>query len=508
MLVKIGPAMLVVVACLILAYTVEALERVRPWKPGDPVPFWNVLGRPFESEATVVAQEHAEIVDAVADEILAAEEPLLPPARQEEAPIAEMDLGPTLPPYRPSPDDDKEVVQPLELFSGHELDRFFSSLARSDAKIAGAVTHVVHWGDSAIGLDGIPSAIRRRMQNRFGDSGHGFHLMSPPNTSYRHAEVRFSHNGGWSHCFIIQKCRKDGHYGLGGATFRSTGGAQSTFAPHPERSSGRVSKMEVWYAAQPGGGRLRLVVDGGEKIFVDTDAETLEDRFYTFELEDGMHDLEVRAAGGRVRVYGVTLERDAPGVVWDGLAFVGAFTNRMLEYDEDHLRTQLEHRSADLAVFTFGGNDMIRNMTMEQYVEEYRQVIARVRAARPQIDCLIMAPLDHGVRKGVRIVTRPIVPKMVEAQRVVARTEGCAFFDTFTAMGGEGSAGRWFKRKPRLMSGDLGHATHNGHQVIGELFYRALLRAYIDYRERMEAQGGIPVDAGTASTAPEPPRRR
>ena len=491
---KIAQAMLVVVLGLVAVYTVPELQFARPWNPGQPVPFWNVVGRPFEGEEVQQAQERAAEVDAVAQEVLAAEEPMPPPVKAEPE-VVEPEPQQKLPAFEPREGDDKDVVQSLELPNGNELDRFFESLARSEASLAGSTTRVAHWGDSAIGVDGIPSAIRRRMHNRFGDAGHGFHLMAPPNTSYRHSEVDFSHNERWRRCFIIHKCRPDGHYGLGGTTFRSTGGAKSTFAPHPERSSGRVSKMEVWYAAQPTGGRLRLRIDDGEEVVVETQAEVLEDRFHTFELPDGMHELQVEAAGGgEVRVYGVTLERDSPGVVWDGLALVGAFTNRMLEFDDEHLRAQLEQREPNLAVFMFGGNDMVRRISMKKYAQEYRQVVRKLRSARPDMDCLIMAPLDHGERRGVQIVSRPVVARMVKAQRQVAESEGCAFFDTYAAMGGEGSAGRWFKRRPRLMSGDLGHATRRGHQVIGELFYRALLEAYVAYRQKMDAQGGIMVE--------------
>ncbi|MCA9663325.1 MAG: hypothetical protein KC486_33655, partial [Myxococcales bacterium] len=198
---------------------------------------------------------------------------------------------------------------------------------------------------------------------------------------------------------------------------------------------------------------------------------------------------------GEVRLYGVTMERELPGVVWDGMAQIGAFTNRMLEFDAAHLKAQLDHREADLAVFMFGGNDMIRKIKMSTYEGEYREVIKHVKGARPEMDCLVMAPLDHGVRDGARIMSKPVVERMVKAQRAAAEAEGCAFFDTWTAMGGDGSAGRWFKRKPRLMGGDLGHATGKGHQVIGELFYRALLAAYIDYRKRTDKDAA---DAGAA----------
>ncbi len=487
---SVGPAMIVTVAGLILAYSVPALEFARPWKPGDPVPFWNVLGRPFEEPAPEGEKENIEAIEAVAQEVLAAEPPK-PPVDREPQEVIELEEGDTLPPYVARPGDDAEVVQAIELFEGDELDRFFTALAHSDAGVADAITRVVHWGDSAIGVDGIPGAIRQRMQARFGDSGHGFHLMAQPNSSYRHREVEFSHNESWRKCFIIFKCSEDGRYGLGGTTFRSRGGAQSSFRPHQERSGGKVSKFEVWYAAQPKGGVFTVRVDGGERTRVSTLAEEIEDRWYTVEVEDGDHKFDVRAAGeGSVRLY--------------GLAQIGAFTNRMLELDAEHLKAQLGHRQPDLAVFMFGGNDMQRKMKMSTYEAEYREVIKHVVGARPEMDCLVMAPLDHGEHAGARVISQPVVSRMVAAQRAAAKAEGCAFFDTWSAMGGEGSAGRWFHRKPRLISGDLSHATGKGHQVIGELFYRALVHAYVRYRTGGEDGAGSTGDGEeTGSTGAE-----
>ena len=481
MLVQIGPAMATVLACLIAVYVVPDLAFMRPWTNDEPRPFWNVTERPFQDQ-TVVAEkeEKVERVDNIAREALQDEpEPVIVAERE----VVEVEPGDTLPAYVPHPDDEKEVDQSMELFEGHELDRFFASLARTDASLEGAITRVVHWGDSAIGVDGIPGAIRKRLQARFGDAGHGFHAMAPPNTSYRHKGVEFSHNDNWGLCFIIQKCRSDGHYGLSGANTYSSGGAQSSFAPDDKHSSGHVSRFDLYYAARPRGGKIKLVVDDQEPVYIDTASETLENRFHAIEVEDGYHELTVRASGGgRVRVFGVTLERDGPGVVWDGLALVGAFTRRLLEYDPEHLRAQLERRQPQLAVFTFGGNDMIRDISMATYTQEYREVIQRVKTARPDMDCLVMSPLDHGQRKGVRIESLPVVSRMVEAQRQAAKAEGCAFFDTYMAMGGEGSAGRWYKKNPRLVGGDLSHVTHSGQIVVGEMFYRALMEAYVAYR--------------------------
>jgi lysophospholipase L1-like esterase len=484
MLGNVGPAMVVLVLCVIAAYAVPTLHETRPWQPGDPLPFWNLIGRPFDEDVSEQAQEKLAKVDELAREALAEEDP--GPVVEPEREVIEVDPGDQLPAYEPHPDDGKAVEQSIQFFTGHELDSFFESLARSDEAIAGSVTRVMQWGDSAIGTDGIPGAIRRRMQARFGDSGHGFHLIAPPNKSYRHKEVEFKHNEGWGHCFIIYKCRKDGFYGLGGTTFRSAAGGESWFAPSEKHSSNRVAKFDLYYAAQPRGGKLRLRVDKEPAVVIETGAEQLETRFHSLDVPDGHHELSVRAiGGGRVRLFGVTMERTTPGIVWDGLALIGAFTNRLGELNEEHLRATLERRDADLAVFMFGGNDMTRTtMKMENYEAEYRAVVQLVKRADPDLACLIMSPLDHAQRDGSRITSLPIVPKLVEAQRAVAEAEGCAFYDTYAAMGGEGSAGRWFRQKPRLIGGDFSHATTKGHVVIGEMFYRAMLEAYVAYRKQ------------------------
>ena len=72
------------------------------------------------------------------------------------------------------------------------------------------------------------------------------------------------------------------------------------------------------------------------------------------------------------------------------------------------------------------------------------------------------------------------------SHRIDLNHDGSFFLDTWSAMGGEGSAARWYRHKPRLIGGDLSHATHNGHAVVGEMLYRSLMEAYVDYRERTD----------------------
>ena len=87
---------------------------------------------------------------------------------------------------------------------------------------------------------------------------------------------------------------------------------------------------------------------------------------------------------------------------------------------------------------------------MDQYERDCSEVVRRIRTSLPEASILFMAPMDRGTRgPGGAIITRPTIPRLVAYQRRIAAETGCAFFDTFTAMG-EGTAARWFERRPRL----------------------------------------------------------
>ena len=486
---KIGTAMATLVALILATYIVPALQFARPWTPEDPVPFWNLVGRELLGEGAAIDRESQELEVAQAMAEAARIDDETPVADREVVePLPAADEG-GRPAYRPHEDDQAEVPHALEMPSPTALDPFFEELARTEAGYAGAIPRVVHWGDSVVANDNVTSTLRVLMQRRFGDAGHGFHLLAKPNASYRHRGVRFKDGEAWSRCYIINDCRKDGLYGLGGTTVWSAGGARSVLSTAKEWPVGRkVSRYELWYLAEPGAGRVRLTVDDQEPQFVELSSDERRDGWHVLEVEDGAHTLEVRAAGGgRVRLFGVVMERDVPGVVWDGMAQLGAFTDRMLNFDEQHIRSQIEHRDPGLLVFQFGGNDLqLKESKLEWFKARFTEVLTRFRGEDERRPCLVISPVDHGMRSGGRIRSVPNMERITQAQREVALAQGCAFYDTRAAMGGEDSVARWRRATPPLISGDLAHLTNDGQKALGRMVYLALMQEYRAYRQRMD----------------------
>jgi lysophospholipase L1-like esterase len=404
---------------------------------------------------------------------------------------------PQLPSFTPEPGDDVVPHQPIEDPSGVALDYFYRALTDVDEGQAGTMARVLHLGDSTLGLDGIPHAIRKRMQQRFGDGGAGLVLLKRYSLSYKPASVKFSGGDSWTHCYIAYQCRGDGRYGIGGLIVSASSGASTSIATlaSDQPVGTQFSRAEIWYAASPIGGTIAVELDGKLARSIDSKTPEIEgggqsivDRWETLTVDPGPHSLKVSAAGnGKSRIYGVVLETDGPGVVWDSTSMIGAFTKRLLAWDREHIAAQVEHRDPALIVFTYGGNDLRRivagTLDEDTYVAEAGAVIELVRAGKPEASCLVTSVIDHG-RSGTYDVKPEHVAIMVAAQRRLASERGCAFFDTWNAMGGPGSIRKWLSASPKLAEPDLKHLNHRGRELMGQWIHEALLAGYVSYRQR------------------------
>ncbi len=463
------------------------LDRFRAWGPGE-VPLgslWESWGqRSFRGLSGSVGQGSSRGVDpgalgdAVEKELQGSNSGLVSTGTDGGG----SERGPgLLPPalrIAPSEYDGVEV----EIENPGALRPFFDRLKRTGQGHR-ELTRVAHYGDSSIATDLITHTVRRRLQTRFGDGGHGFVLVHRGSMPYGHRDIQHR-SSGWELRQLVASQDRLGLYGYGGVAFLALEGAQLTVGSDVDAPVGkRVSLFQVYYRRDGRGGKLAYWVDGGEKQVLDTRGET-GDAVHSIAVEDGDHSLRMRySGGGRVRLYGVVLERPGPGVVYDSLGLVGARARRLLNFDGPHFRGQLAKRSPDLVVLGFGGNEADDPLKrMQDYVEVFGRVIDRVRRDKPGRACLVMAPLDqaHRDRFG-RVVTMETVPFIVESQRAAARAKGCAFYNTFEAMGGDGAMARWSRARPRLALTDYRHATPAGYEVIGGLYYRALLKAFAEY---------------------------
>jgi lysophospholipase L1-like esterase len=397
------------------------------------------------------------------------------PERTPPSPLIARIPEPIVPPRLPR----QASTKPLLDDSDGGLDHFYQSLDRTERREPDSITHIVHYGDSPTTADLITGDVRALLQQRFGDAGHGFILVAKPWAWYQHRTVSLS-DSGWQILPASHFEARDGFFGLGGVSFTATEPARTRIILDDPGQS----RFDLYFLRQPDGGRIAISASGLEVTTIDTQGERTEPGFAPFSVEGGASELELQTEG-RVRAFGITAEKPVPGVVYDSLGLNGASITVLTRmFNQQHWAAELRHRNPDLVVINYGTNEADFGAFIDRgYEKELREAIRRIRGALPQASILIMSPMDRGQRNGLGdIETMETIPRIVDIQRRVALDTGCAFFDTFTAMGGTGTMARWYNAQPRLVSADLIHPVPAGGKRIATIFVREIEAGLARYR--------------------------
>jgi len=380
----------------------------------------------------------------------------------------------------------------IEDADGHSMDHLHAALARA-ARGEGQA-RLLFWGASHTASDLYTGYLRRALQARFGDAGHGFVLPVQPWRSYRQDGVRVESNRTrWEPHRIRAHSRDEDRFGVAGVyieTDRAGAFGRVSTADHGDIGQ-HVGIFDLYYLEQPEGGSFDVYIDGRRQRRIRTRADSARDAYATFHVEDGAHSFEVRANGtGKVRIFGVAMERERPGVVVDTLGINGARARSQLLWNDETYRDQLARRRPDLVVLAYGTNESGDDSPIERYEQKLRQVLTRVREVVPEASCLLIGPSDRPLKieDGV-FEDRPRTAQVVEVQRRVAIELGCGFYDLVAFQGGPLSMLEWSAADPPYGAPDHIHYTRRGYQRLGQTLLEALMDGY----------------SGPASSAPAAP---
>jgi len=176
-------------------------------------------------------------------------------------------------------------------------------------------------------------------------------------------------------------------------------------------------------------------------------------------------------------------------VIYNSLGLNGGQVQVVVRYfDKAQWAAELQHEAPDLVIVNYGTNESLYADYIERYYPgELRDVIRRIQSAVPRASVLVMSPMDRGQRDSSgQIVTPAALPRLVEVQRQVASETSCAFFNTFQAMGGEGTMGRWYESQSGLVSADFMHPLPAGARRVGVLLYQALESGFRQFKAKQQ----------------------
>jgi len=361
------------------------------------------------------------------------------------------------------------------------LRRWFTALRK--AATGQGVARALHYGDSTIASDGLARTVRARLVARFGDAGPGYVSAGFTPTWNERSDVASTRGGDWSYRTLLFGGAQ-GRYGLGGIVGLVRSGASVRL--HAVGADGQPvaqRHLELWYQAGQGYGALQVAIDGAQRPREEAAADHTQARRSVWDAPTPFTEVRLTATGGTVPLYGVVLETGAPGATWESLGVTGVGSKSFTTWAGPELAEELALRDPDLLVVQLGGNEAGFPVLTVGDGAGYRPIfgdaLRLLRQGAPDAACLVLSPLDQGERDADTGVARSRrgMPNLVAQQRAEALDQGCAFWSSWQAMGGEGASVSWASRRG-LSAGDLVHLSPGGLAILGDRLADALLAAF------------------------------
>ncbi len=340
------------------------------------------------------------------------------------------------------------------------------------------VVRIAFFGDSYVEGDIITADVREQLQELYGGQGVGFVPFGNPLAISRPTVAHTFE--GWQNYNLIYK--KNSPEELHEKFFVS--GTVSVPEEDGQASSHYKGARFRKHIGQWSRARLIFINDGGSVLDIAVN-DSIRKQFRpdsSAQVQQinlsggGMRSLDVKVGeGGGFVGYGVVLD-GSRGVAVDnyairsnsGIAFFG--TDR-------GINTQIGRMLGyDLVVLQWGLNAMDPAVTnYDNYGISLRRVINYVKACFPQSAIVVMGVGDRATQRDGEFVTMEAVGAMIAVQKAAAEACGVAFWDTFEAMGGEGSMAGFVERQ--WAAKDYMHLSYGGGRYIATRFVQALLDA-------------------------------
>lgn len=417
--------------------------------------------------------------------------PPAPPASPDRTPGCEPEHAEP-PPLIESPID---VAVPPIVDPDGSMAPFYERVAELIRGRAGDHVRIAVFGDSNMTMDWMTGEMRRTLQARYGDGGHGYVALARPWRWYKHMDVR---TGAWAKdwtAFAVSTHPAQDHcYGFAGIAARSERAGAMAWVQTAEETAPigtKASRFELYYLRKPGAGAFDVRLDDRQVASVDASGDRLAADFYRIAAPDGPHRVEFVASSPQpVVLFGVTMERESPSVIVDSLGIGAVSGPLLLKQEPEVMKATLAHRRYDLVVLLLGSNQV----WPEMYEKWMAELIARFREALPRTALLVLTPVDQ-VESLQAWRSAPSLSLVARQNKRIASDNHTAFWDFRGAMGGDASMIKFMATG--MGQADGIHLTPKGSSYMGRRLVHAIWRGLDRYLEDHPR-------AGCVALAPSP----
>jgi lysophospholipase L1-like esterase len=374
---------------------------------------------------------------------------------------------------------------------------------------------ILQIGDSHTAADYFTAELRQKLQARYGNGGVGYLDAGKPHIGVRSGAMKITASPGWTY-HAIQRSDNIAEFWLSGFNAVATASGEAlTFAsdtPVP------FDSIEIEALRQPGGGAIDISLDGVVKSSAELSGTSVEPVVLRLRPDgvssDRVRQIEIRSRGdGVVSIASIGIYQKQAGVSYNNIGYPGATIDLVNKFDEKLMTDGLRRLDPQIVVLVFGTNEASKpNLDAARYERNYEKAIARIKAALPNVQIVLVGPPDgaerppHCLGKGpADAACHPAPPSdgslwtepadcewhtiahldlVRDIERKIAERHGFVYWNWATINPNQCAAHQLVAASPPLMTPDHVHFTPAGYVKGADLFLNALIPVIEKLQER------------------------
>lgn len=368
------------------------------------------------------------------------------------------------------PDPCPPGITCLEDFSNDKdvLKKFFQAIK----KVKREPVRIAFFGDSFIEGDVLCGSFRDTLQNLYGGRGVGFVPITSEVTQFR-TTIQHSFSN-WETYSMVGKQNPNAPLGISGHSFVPLEQNELEYKPGRKQLTNKFEIIRLFYINRKASS---LALTLNDTTLQNSDLIQSENLQQTVIKEPVIKSVQFRFLNpDSLLVYGVSFE-NGPGVYVDNFSMRGNSGMGLYSISEQLLQQFNQYQDYKLILLQYGLNLVTENDSMNYHAYQTRmiKVVNRLKGIFPKASIVLIGISDRGGNVDGEIKTLPAIPRMRDTQREIARKTKIAFWDLYSAMGGENSMVKFTSAKPPLAAKDYTHLNMRGGRKLAVKLADALL---------------------------------
>lgn len=356
-----------------------------------------------------------------------------------------------------------------------QLKKFFSELKDSKNK----VIRIAHYGDSLIQGDVISEYLREKFQKKFSGKGAGYLAIISNDIKIRNT-TKHTYSDDWNYVAITTRNPDRLPFGIGGSVAVPKPGSWVKYeATQYLHSTGSFDFIKIYYSHADENSTIECVInDKTSKRIKLKPGVSVQELF--LEVGTNSTSIEIKFLSGKTPYfYSVSLE-SGNGIYLDNFAMPGNTGSSLLDIPKNVITDFNKYNDYRLVILNYGANVSSPNKGIYTlYENKMVSLIENFKKLFPNAGFILVSVGDKTMKKGNNFITNPDVPLLLESQkRIIAKTN-IAFWNLWESMGGSNSMNDWVNAKPPMALKDFAHFTPIGGAKVAELFFDAIIDAYL-----------------------------